>query len=598
MKTKTSQPKQKPAKDKDKYRLMVESIRDAFMSIDAKGNFIYVNNKAAKILERPKNYLTGKNIWNEFPGSLNHEFKKAFQKAIAFQKPVYLEEYHAANNVWFENHIYPSGKGVSIYMRDVTKRKRKEINSLKFAKRNQLLLDTMQNSFLLTDAELNVIDVNPAFCKAIGYTRKELLKMNVSDFDVQLSPNEIKQNFIKVAAGNILELETKNKKKDGSIIDVEVVLTEMEMDGKIYFASFGRDISARKKAEQQILNEKQLSDSIINSLPGIFYSYDKNGKFLKWNKNFETISKYSAAEIEHMRPLDFFDDDEKSILTKKINTVFRAGAAQVEAHFFTKNKEKIPYYFNGSRAQIEGKLCLIGMGIDITERNKAQEALRLIEQEILNQKVQEQKKIIRAVIQAEETERNYIGCELHDNVNQILAGTKLYLTMAGKNDEKIRGLLGYPLELLDNSINEIRALSSKYVTPPGKIDLKGLAKNLVEVLNKNTHIKTTLDCSFSDQIMDEELKLNLYRIIQEQINNILKHAAPTSVAISLRARENAIHLVTTDNGKGFDLNKKRPGIGIANIINRVESFNGKINILSSPGNGCKMAIEIPCNFYA
>ncbi|MDQ2863898.1 MAG: PAS domain S-box protein, partial [Bacteroidota bacterium] len=553
MKTKTSRLKQKPAKDEDKYRSMIESIRDAFMSIDANGNFMYVNRKASKILERKKNYLAGKNIWSEFPGSLNHEFKKAFKKAIAFRKVVYLEEYHTANGVWFENHIYPSTDGVSVYMKDVTKRKRKEINALRLAKRNELLLDTMQNSFLLTDAKLNIIDVNPAFCKTIGYTRKELLKMNVADFDVEFSPDEIKQNFIKVAAGNVLELETKNRKKDGSVIDVEVVLTEMEIDGEIYFASFGRDISGRKKAEQQILSEKQLSDSIINSLPGIFYLYDINGKFLKWNKNFEMISKYSAAEIEHISPLDFFDDDEKTILTKKINTVFRTGTEQIEAHFFTKDREKISYFFNGSRAQIDGKICLIGMGIDITEINKAREALRLMEQEVLNQKVQEQKKITRAVIQAEETERNYIGCELHDNVNQILAGTKLYLTMAGKNDEKIRGLLGYPLALIDSSISEIRALSSKYVTPPGKIDLKELAKNLVEALNKNTSIKTTFNFSFSDQIMDEQLKLNLYRIIQEQINNILKHAAPTAVAISLKGWGNAIHLVTTDNGKGFDL---------------------------------------------
>ena len=114
---------------------------------------------------------------------------------------------------------------------------------------------------------------------------------------------QIKQNLKKTLKLGIIQFETKNKRKDGVIIDVEVVLTEMEIDGKIYFASFGRDISESKRAEEQIINEKKLSDSIINSLPGIFYLYEKNGKFLRWNKNFETISKYNATEVADMQPL-------------------------------------------------------------------------------------------------------------------------------------------------------------------------------------------------------------------------------------------------------------------------------------------------------
>ena len=91
----------------------------------------------------------------------------------------------------------------------------------------------------------------------------------------------------------------------------------MEIDGQYLYASFGRDISESKRAKEQIINEKKLSDSIINSLPGIFYMYDENGKFLKWNKNFETISKYTSAEIANMKPLDFYAEDEKQLLTEK-----------------------------------------------------------------------------------------------------------------------------------------------------------------------------------------------------------------------------------------------------------------------------------------
>ena len=575
------------------YRSMIEGITDAFIALDKDGFFTYINAKAEKILSRPHGYLIGKNIWKEYEKSSNEEFEKAVTKAMELQETVYLEEYHTRNDLWFENHIYPSPDGVCVFIRDITERKNREISFNKVARRNALLLQMMQNSFLLTDADLNVVDVNPAFCKTIGYSREELLTMNITDFDTAFSDSEIKENFKKVSHGNIMEFETKNRKKDGTIIDVEVVLAEVEIEGQMYFASFGRDISERKKAEQQILNERNLSDSIINSLPGIFYLYDRDGNFLRWNKNFETVSGYTAEEIIHMRPLDFFHDDDKKLLDEKITEVFEKGSAEVEAPFYTRNKEKISYYFNGRRAHIDGKSCLIGMGIDITERNKVQQDILQMEQKMLNQKVQEQKRITRAVIKAQETERNHIGRELHDNVNQIIAGTILYLTMAGKRDERIKDLIKYPLQLLKNSINEIRALTGKNVTPLRNVNLEELVEVLIGNTNKSTEMKIVFHYDVSKDFKDDELKLNLYRIIQEQVNNIVKHAAPTAVIISLGMDEDFVCLTTRDNGTGFDVNKRRKGSGITAMINRVESFNGKIDIESSPGTGTTIRIKIP-----
>ncbi|MCW5907162.1 MAG: PAS domain S-box protein [Chitinophagales bacterium] len=128
-----------------------------------------------------------------------------------------------------------------------------------------------------------------------------------------------------------------------------------------------------------IIRERDLSDSIINSLPGIFYLYDENGKFIRWNKNFETVSGFTSKEMEHKHPLDFFDEDEKEILTQKIQSVFTKGMDEIEAHFLTKDKRKIPYYFNGHLAYFEGKPYLIGMGIDITERKKIEAEIKASE---------------------------------------------------------------------------------------------------------------------------------------------------------------------------------------------------------------------------
>jgi signal transduction histidine kinase len=225
------------------------------------------------------------------------------------------------------------------------------------------------------------------------------------------------------------------------------------------------------------------------------------------------------------------------------------------------------------------------MHIDISE-------LRRLEKERLKSSIEEQKKITLAVLQGQEKERNYIGRELHDNVNQILAGTKLFLSSAGNKNETVKELIQYPIELLNSSIEEIRSLSRNLVSPLKNIDLEEMTKALLSHCAQN--IKTTLHYTVPKQLLTDDLKLNIYRILQELINNTLKYAAATNLVVSAKAAHKILTLVVADDGKGFEVDAKREGIGISNIINRVESFNGKLEIKSSPGYGCVTTITIPC----
>lgn len=227
------------------------------------------------------------------------------------------------------------------------------------------------------------------------------------------------------------------------------------------------------------------------------------------------------------------------------------------------------------------------------KKRTAEASIKKMEQEILDQKIQEQKKITRAVLNAQEQERTRIGQELHDNINQILAGTKMYLVMAGKKDPAIKDLLNYPVELIDNSINEIRLLSRRYVTPFRDVHLKEMLEALLMNMHATADIPYDFNYQLADDIADDDLKLNIYRIIQEQINNIQKHAQATNVSVSVTTNDNNICLLVSDNGKGFDRNAKREGIGITNILNRVESFNGDVEIKTEAGKGCVVEIRIP-----
>lgn len=233
------------------------------------------------------------------------------------------------------------------------------------------------------------------------------------------------------------------------------------------------------------------------------------------------------------------------------------------------------------------------LSIDITQRKKAEEDLRSLELEVVEQKIQEQKKMARAIISAQENERTYIGRELHDNITQILAGSKMYLGSAGNKDAVLKETIKYPVELIDSAIREIQSLTRIMVTPQGNINLEELIQLLLNNLAEATSLQPVFVFDMPGGDIDNDLKLNIYRIIQEQVHNITKYAGAKNINVTIAADKEMIHIVITDDGKGFDMAKKRKGIGILNMMNRTLSFNGLFTIESSPGNGCRVNVNIP-----
>jgi PAS domain S-box-containing protein len=131
----------------------------------------------------------------------------------------------------------------------------------------------------------------------------------------------------------------------------------------------------RKNAEALLQKERLFSETILASVPGVLYLFDQRGRYLRWSKSLETVSGYSAEEIARIHPLDFFADAEKPLIESKIAESFAKGESSTEAVFRTKNGKGIPFLFTGRRVEFNGEPCLVGMGIDISERKEAEAAL-------------------------------------------------------------------------------------------------------------------------------------------------------------------------------------------------------------------------------
>lgn len=469
------------------------------------------------------------------------------------------------------------------------------------------------------------------------------------------------------------------------------------------------DITESKRAQELIVKEKELSDKVINSLPGIFYFYDESLKLLRWNKQLELVTGYSAVELGSMNPSDLFSGDDKIYMQMKSREVFQTGSGYAECCITAKGGQKIPYYFTGIRIHYEGKNALLGIGIDISERKKAEAQMRMaierfnllarathdtvwdwdivqntmqynegmiqmfgyketdiskavnwwknnfhpddkeqiaaqleevfsLRKEAVQMKyryrcadgsykyimdralvlydnrgnpvrmigamqdiswqIEEERRIERLVMEAQERERRYIGMELHDNVNQLLAASLMYLGMSRNENKSITSLfetVSQATQFINTAVKEIRKLSHQLAPASFKnVSLQEVFGSLVANMNtqQNWKVNIHFDTSFHDEIR-EDIKVNLYRILQEQLNNIHKYAQASKVEVDVRMVGKYIRLRIADNGVGFNPQTVKRGIGLENITRRTHVFNGRMQLLSAPGKGCSLTVEIP-----
>lgn len=226
---------------------------------------------------------------------------------------------------------------------------------------------------------------------------------------------------------------------------------------------------------------------------------------------------------------------------------------------------------------------------DITEQ-------RRLSQQLVELEVQKQKQLMQATIDGQERERKEIGRELHDNISQHITTTRLYLEVArDKATGEILELISHAHRGLLNTVNEMRKLSQSLV-PPSLSDI-GLVESIEDLCSplKSTHAFTISfrHYPFNEFLLPDNMKLMLFRIIQEQVNNIIRHAHADTILITLKTSTDQVSLSVTDNGIGFDPSSVKKGLGFANISNRADLFGGTLKIESAPGKGCSIRILIP-----
>ena len=213
---------------------------------------------------------------------------------------------------------------------------------------------------------------------------------------------------------------------------------------------------------------------------------------------------------------------------------------------------------------------------------------------LLEEKLRQFKLISENAMRVQEQERTRLGREMHDNVNQILSTIKMFVGLLTPANDEEAEIKEKTIEYSMLAIEEIRKLSREMVTP--QLDGGGLTDNIHKLitdieLSSPIRIKFTYDSE--NGLLSPGKKLTLFRILQEQLKNILKYSKAKQVEIFLQTKNEQVQLIIKDNGVGFDMKKTNIGIGLASIKDRAKFYNGKTEIESAPGNGCQVSVNIP-----
>ena len=494
---------------------------------------------------------------------------------------------------WIESKVTdmydnPEVAGYVFNCRDVTERKiaDAEIEKLSFIARET------NNAVIITNPAGEIVWVNEGFTKITEFEFEEIIGKKPGNFLQGAETNVAVVRYMRKKLKNIepFECDILNYSKSGRKYWLRIQSQpQFDETGKLkYFFAIETDITKEKEAEQILKTSEERYRYLFNNNPASIIIWDlETLQILETNETAVALYGYSRKEFLAKTVLDLrlpmHHDKIKNFALKAFK---KSDFISVNNWMHIKKSgEEMYLNISSHHIQFNGRPVILSLATDITEKNK-------LEKELEREKLFKHQEITKAVISAQEQERQELGGELHDNVNQILAGSLLYLGLAKKELHIDHPYLKETDTLINKAIDEIRNLSHSLIAPSlHESEFLDALKNIIEVTQKTSGIMINLQaCGFDESSIPDKLKLTIYRIVQEQINNILKHAAAQKVIVRLVKDNEKTLLSIKDDGVGFDTGKKAKGVGLMNIKTRASLFNGEVSVISSPGNGCEVRV--------
>ena len=481
--------------------------------------------------------------------------------------------------------------------RDVTDRRTTE-EKLKVSEETYRLLIENVNESIVVAQDGVLKFVNPKAVQLIGYSKEEILSRPFMEF-VQPDDREmVSVNYAKRMKGEEVpgNYSFRVVTKDGVIKWLELSAVLFTWEGRPATLNFLSDITERVHAENALKESENLYRTIFETTGTAIAIDDADTTILLANIEYATLTGYSKEELEGKKSWTEFVEkgDMDNILRYHRLRRTDHDVAPRNYEFRLIDRQGNVKYIHATVSLIPGTTRSLGSLLDITERKKADEELKKSHEQLRN--------FAKRLAKAEEIERQKIARELHDRVGQNLTALGINLgilrnQLSDTLTEQTNARLNDSMSILGETAQRIRDVMSDL--RPSVLDDYGLMaaiRWLGERISKRTGLIIKVEGQATKVDLPSETEITLFRIAQELLTNITKHAKATEVNIRLDSMDGKVQFVISDNGVGFDLTALNPIAesrwGLLNVRERTDAIDGLLTIASRPGQGTRIVIEV------
>jgi len=483
-----------------------------------------------------------------------------------------------------------------IYFENILKDQKKTASAVLYnEQRLRSVVDTALDGIIVIDEHGIVESFNRGAQNIFGYQAEEILGRNIK----MIMPSPIAdehdsyiEKYIRSGKSSIIGLgrEVRGLRKDGTVVPLQISIGEFYQNEKRYFTGFLHSLEDLQKMQSDLWEEKNLVTTILDTAGALIVVTDKDGRIMRFNKSCEQLTGYSLHEVKGHRPREFLIAPENVETTVNLlRTLLEGGQSlKLENQWVTKSGERRTIAWNiTSIVDAQNKLQRISAGIDITEAKKAEEEIQFL---------------AHRIIQIQEEERNNISREIHDSLGQSLIALKFLVENLLLNvlpEKKLKTESNQIINYINKVINDARIIS--HTLSPIALKKIGLSHAIRELAGslQLTETVVRLDIEALDDFFPEKWDINVYRIVQEALANIQKHAGATRIDIIAVKKNDGLKLCIKDNGQGIKfagLQKDRAsGMGLLTMRERARLIGGELKIISEPEKGTEIVLEIQRN---
>lgn len=431
--------------------------------------------------------------------------------------------------------------------------------------------------------------------KAIkGYDEGDLVGKYVFDFIHPEDVSLLRDAISKIVANpsQQVNVEVREKHANGHYVWCEKSITNMLNDEQVnsLVITFW-DITESKNAEYKLKLSEERYRNLFEASPASIVVWDIESELiLQVNETAEREYGYTREQFRGlpvssiMADPDFVNEIRKVLLGQNKGTAISNKGI---SRRIRRDGQVMMMEYHAHLVTYTGMQAVFLLEQNVTEKLELEAMLDA-------ERLARQQMVTDAVLSAQEHERREIGIELHDNINQVLASARLYLGLVKSTVPEQGSFVDETDKLISRAIDEIRNLSHSLIPPSlNESALLEALDDIIAITRRTSGLAITRQYLGVDESkLSDKLKLTIYRIVQEQFNNIFKYARAKTIAVRLQSDDDRITLSIKDDGVGFDPQVKTGGVGLMNMKTRASLFNGDIQVISSPGHGCELVASM------